>query len=188
MDKITRHRENSCVACGCYFCLEKNAGIAQKNALNDPETQALLKKGEDMFLRIARWLIVIILFLIPVLIIPQASSEETAEDKACSSKLFGTVSAKTCEEVCPKASAKCFKTHEYPSETGGEKLECYTCARDQQCSEIGAIDWWGCFACDANPATECIKAGFTPPFGGGPFGGKTWSGVQCYKCVPRPDR
>lgn len=123
-------------------------------------------------------------------IVGKTFAEQTPEDKECSSKLFGTVSKESCDKLCPKVDAKCFKTHEYPPEQTGmsEPLECYTCARDNQCSDIGAIDWWSCFACDVNPATECVLAGIALPFGGGPFGGKTWSGVQCYQCVPKPDR
>lgn len=119
------------------------------------------------------------------------AAEKTPQDEACSSRLLGTMSKESCEANCPQgANVKCFQVEKYAPEATGlsEELECYTCARDQQCSDLGYLDWWGCFPCDANPKTECVKAGVTLPFGGGTIGGTTWSGTQCYQCVPKPDR
>ena len=102
----------------------------------------------------------------------------------CSSTLFGTSSKDHCEKLCKNGGTeyKCFKL------PGILDKECYTCARDQYCSDLGFITSWDCAICDANPATECVSAGVTLPGIGGTIGGKTWSGVQCYKCVAKPDR
>ncbi len=121
--------------------------------------------------------------LFPAPVSAQKYDEKTLQ---CSATLFGTLSKDDCEKICnPPGRAKqteyaCF---EIPSAEG-----CYSCARDQYCADLGFMTIWDCGPCDANPLTECVPAGVTLPFGGGTIGGKTWSGVQCYKCQAKPDR
>jgi len=121
-----------------------------------------------------------------------AAPEKDAETQACSENLFGTVSKEFCQAICPEGTEYgCLKVKDFPGKNPtdpSQDLECYTCARDQYCSDLGYMDVWDCWLCDANPATECVKAGVTVPLTGTTVGGKTWSGEQCYDCVARPDR
>ncbi len=124
--------------------------------------------------------------------IAHALPPKDAETDACSASLFGTVSKKYCKDICPEGTEYgCLKVKDFPGKNPSDPskdLECYTCARDQYCSDLGYLSWWDCPPCDANPKTECVKAGTTVPLTGTTVGGKTWSGEQCYDCVARPDR
>ena len=112
------------------------------------------------------------------------AANPSPETQACSEVLFGTMSEKDCEKLCKKGSTE-YGCKEVPGITS---MDCYACVRDQYCSDLGLLSAWDCPPCDANPKTECVKAGTALPLGGGTFGGKTWSGEQCYKCQPKPDR
>ena len=134
----------------------------------------------------------LIIFFSPLENIVAAAPEKDIETDACSASLFGTVSKEYCQAICPEGTEYgCLKVKDFPGKNPADSskdLECYTCARDQYCSDLGYMDVWDCWLCDANPATECVKAGMTVPLTGTTVGGKTWSGEQCYDCVARPDR
>ncbi len=130
---------------------------------------------------------------------PPASSlkEEKFDEstRVCSQSLFGTMSKNDCATKCKTGPSNCKLIGKSPQDASGKSNDCYACAIDQMCSEIGLMDFWGCMACDANPKTECVKAGWAPapvpggfPGSPGGFGGKTLSGRQCYQCNPKPDR
>lgn len=123
----------------------------------------------------------------------QNKFEPDATTVKCASHLFGTMSKDDCTKTC-KTGANTCKLMTKVNGAGGEVDDCYVCPYDLTCHEIGLDDWVDCFNCDLNPKTECIAAGWMPPGGfpgapgGGPIGGKTPGGTQCYDCVPKTDK
>lgn len=129
-------------------------------------------------------------FLLFFAVLPQLSFAVDETTLQCSGHLLGTSSKEDCSASC-KPPLKCAKINSFKGQDN-KTVDCFACAGDNQCSDMGYLDLWGCWGCDMNPATECIKAGLAIPGflpgGGGLVGGKTLMGTQCYKCVAKPDR
>jgi len=116
-----------------------------------------------------------------LLYIPNALANESV-DVFCSARLFGTMSKESCEGTCPEGiEYSCLKVYEY------DDVECYSCARDQYCEDLGLIGAFACWAdCEIDPDYVCV-AQIVTPIGMVPVP-STFSGEQCYKCVKEGDR
>lgn len=93
-------------------------------------------------------------------------------DEYCSTRLFGTLSAKTCWDGCTQLGYACVKAITHPA-TDFTKLEedidCYTCKK-LTCPDFGRLDVPGRNACDARVDKRSVPAAPLP------------DGTPCWKC------
>ena len=120
------------------------------------------------------------------------TSDLSAEDQFCKSKIFNTISKETCVAACPTGPLSCVLVNTHKADQHpelSEDLECFTCDASYSCYDLGLIyGWFDCMACEANPDKMCVQAigGGVPGIPSFPLP-KDSDGVQCWDCKNRPD-